>query len=110
MRNLRISGAGCTETGTSRSNWEGRDLIVPLDLNQQSGKRVKRGLYRTANNQYINADCNGSGNILRKVATTLGLCLEGVSSGALMTPLRFRLWKVQESLTLANQSACGLEA
>lgn len=33
-----------------------------------SGKRVKRGLYRASNGQYIHADCNGSGNIIRKVA------------------------------------------
>ncbi len=31
-----------------------------------SGKRITRGLYRTANGQLINADCNGSGNIIRK--------------------------------------------
>ena len=65
---------------------------------QESGKRVKRGLYRTANNWYINADCNGAANILRKVATTLrqgsvqtwGFNLSGVGRGALTTPLRFR--------------------
>src|ERR1019366_9976229 len=33
-----------------------------------SGKRVKRGLYRAANGRYINADINGAGNIIRKVA------------------------------------------
>ena len=31
------------------------------------GKRVKRGLFRTANGKYINADVNGSLNILKKV-------------------------------------------
>jgi radical SAM superfamily enzyme YgiQ (UPF0313 family) len=31
----RLSGAGCTEMGTSRSNREGRDLIVSLDLTTQ---------------------------------------------------------------------------
>ncbi len=33
-----------------------------------SGKRVKRGLYRASDGRKINADCNGSGNIIRKVA------------------------------------------
>ncbi|HLQ27971.1 MAG TPA: RNA-guided endonuclease TnpB family protein, partial [Ktedonobacteraceae bacterium] len=33
-----------------------------------SGKRVKRGLYRAANGRSINADINGAGNIIRKVA------------------------------------------
>ena len=33
-----------------------------------SGRRVKRGLYRASNGRSIHADCNGSGNIIRKVA------------------------------------------
>ncbi len=57
-----------------------------------SGRRVKRGLYRTAQNWYINADCNGAANVTRKVAAILGLDLSGVSRGALTTPLRVRLW------------------
>ncbi len=57
-----------------------------------SGKRVKRGLYQSQNLTLINADCNGAANILRKVAATLGLCLKGVSSGALTTPLRIQFW------------------
>lgn len=77
---------------------------------QPSGKRIKRGLYRSSNGTKINADCNGSANIIQKVAATLGINLDGVSSGALMTPLRVRLWTVHESPALVNQSACGLEA
>lgn len=59
-----------------------------------SGKRTKRGLYRTANNRYINADANASANILKKVSTTLGLCLDGVCRGSLTTPLRVYLWQI----------------
>ena len=33
-----------------------------------SGKRIKRGLYRASNGREINADINGAGNIIRKVA------------------------------------------
>ncbi|NEO95379.1 MAG: IS200/IS605 family element transposase accessory protein TnpB, partial [Moorea sp. SIO3G5] len=62
-----------------------------------SGKRVKRGLYRTAQNYYVNADCNGSANILRKVARTAGIDLSGLSRGALTTPVRVRLWTLNES-------------
>jgi putative transposase len=57
-----------------------------------SGKRTKRGIFRTALNQYINADCNGAANILRKVATTLGIDLSGVSMDALTRPIRIRFW------------------
>lgn len=68
---------------------------------------LKRGLYRSSNGTKINADCNGSGNIIRKVAATLGLNLDGVSSGALKTPMRVRLWTVHESPSLTNRAACG---
>ncbi|MBV8822704.1 MAG: hypothetical protein JO123_07940, partial [Ktedonobacteraceae bacterium] len=33
-----------------------------------SGKRVKRGLYRAADGRVLNADINGAGNTMRKVA------------------------------------------
>lgn len=59
-----------------------------------SGRRVKRGLYRTAANWYVNADANGAANILRKVAATLGLDLSGTSRGDLTTPLKVRFWAV----------------
>ncbi len=65
-----------------------------------SGKRVKLRLYQTQNLTLINADCNGAANILKKVAATLGFCLKGVSSGALTTPVRVRLWTLNESPSL----------
>lgn len=33
-----------------------------------SGKRIKRGLYRASDGRLINADINGAGNTIRKVA------------------------------------------
>lgn len=67
---------------------------------KSSGNRIKRGLFRSSNFDRINADCNGAANILRKVATTLGLDLEGVSRGALRTPMVFRIWSNQKSQSL----------
>lgn len=67
---------------------------------EPSGRRVKRGLYRTANNQYINCDCNGAANILRKVSVMLGLDLSGISRGDLTAPLKSRIWTLQESQSL----------
>lgn len=64
---------------------------------KESGKRVKRGLYRSKDGLRINADCNGAANILRKVAAKLSLNLDGVSRGALIAPLKVRIWTVQES-------------
>ncbi len=56
-----------------------------------SGKRVKRGLYRASNGRYIHADCNGSGNIIRKVAPD-AFGSEGVEDFA-VHPVRITLAK-----------------
>ncbi|MDF5733351.1 MAG: transposase, partial [Rhizonema sp. PD38] len=75
------------ESYTSKSSFRDGDEMPkhsekPIGY-QPSGKRVRRGLYRTGINQYINADCNASANILRKVSTSLGLVLSGVCMSAL---------------------------
>jgi hypothetical protein len=46
---------------------------------QPSGKRTKRGLYRTAQNEHINADANGATNIIRKVSREAQLFVGWVS-------------------------------
>ncbi|MFQ4144037.1 hypothetical protein [Chlorogloeopsis sp. ULAP02] len=43
-------------------------------------------------NWYVNADCNGAANIIRKVSITLGLDLSGVSRGVLTHPTRIYIW------------------
>ena len=54
-----------------------------------SGKRVKRGLYRSARGIEINADVNGAANILRKSKV---VPLEGLyCRGELSTPVRIRV-------------------
>ncbi len=50
-----------------------RDKMYKYDPDRKgkpkfSGKRVERGLYCASNGRYIHADCNGSGNIIRKIA------------------------------------------
>ncbi|MFM2310751.1 MAG: hypothetical protein RLZZ04_27 [Cyanobacteriota bacterium] len=51
-----------------------------------SGRRVKRGLYKTKSKHLVSADINGSANILAKGMH--GLSWEQVSSGFLANPLR----------------------
>ncbi|MBM0745010.1 transposase (plasmid) [Phormidium sp. CLA17] len=90
------------ESYTSKASFIDRDFLPTIgakpDEWKESGRRVKRGLYRTGlQNWYINADCNGAANIIRKVATMLGLDLNGVSRGVLTAPLKVRLWTLQES-------------
>jgi putative transposase len=84
------------ESYTSKASFVDLDVLPTFGEKpegwQPSGKRVKRGLYRTASGLLLNADAQGAANIGRKVAATLGLCLKGVSRGCLMTPLRVPLW------------------
>ncbi|WP_127056942.1 RNA-guided endonuclease InsQ/TnpB family protein [Trichormus variabilis] len=89
------------ESYTSKASFLDHDFLPKYGEKpvtwKESGKRVKRGLYRTANNFYVNADANAAANILRKVKATLGLNLDGVYRGALTTPLRVRFWAASES-------------
>jgi len=56
---------------------------------QFSGKRVKRGLYRSKDGHLINADCNGAVNIGRKSKQD---GFTGLSRGCLARPLRIRVY------------------
>ncbi len=61
------------ESYTSKASLLDLDPLPIRDLNNDtkhtfSGKRVKRGLYRASDGRSINADINGAGNIIRKVA------------------------------------------
>ncbi|MEK0191367.1 transposase [Microcoleus anatoxicus] len=85
------------ESYTSKASFVDRDFLPAIGEKpegwKETGRRVKRGLYRTgAKNWYINADCNGAANIIRKVATMLGLDLDGVGRGVLTAPLRISIW------------------
>ena len=53
------------------------------------GMRIKRGLFKTKNNLYINADVNGALNILRK-ATGIGILPDQIK-GILVYPLKIRV-------------------
>ena len=53
------------ETHTSKTSW--LDGEIPKHHEHYVGKRVKRGLFRSANGSYINADVNGALQIVRKV-------------------------------------------
>ncbi|MEI6445207.1 MAG: transposase [Nostocales cyanobacterium ELA583] len=71
-----------------------------------SGKRVKRGLYQSANGSIVNADLNGAANILRKVASNLSLDLGLLGRRCLTNAARIRLWVLSPKLTLSAESQC----
>ena len=59
------------ESYTSKASFQDRDSLPVYGKEtiepKFSGRRIKRGLYRSQNGSLVNADCNGSGNIIRKV-------------------------------------------
>ncbi|MDJ0515309.1 MAG: IS200/IS605 family accessory protein TnpB-related protein [Trichodesmium sp. MO_231.B1] len=88
--------------GEKPDNWEPKSFghaasfrgasLTRFMSRSETGKRIQRGLYRSAAGYLINADCNGAANILRKVSGRLKLNLSQLSRGALTTPLRVRFW------------------
>ncbi|KLU62535.1 putative transposase [Peptococcaceae bacterium CEB3] len=80
-----------TESYTSKASFLDRDLLPEFDPEHTekyvfSGKRVKRGLYRSANGQAVNADLNGAANILRKACP--GIDLSRVSHALCLNSMR----------------------
>ena len=63
-----------------------------------SGKRIERGLFKSANNKVINSDVNGALNILRKVDKCKGesFVKKIAESGAVIVPIKIRLNELQQ--------------
>ncbi|MEH7462426.1 transposase, partial [Bacillus thuringiensis] len=80
------------ESYTSKASFLDNDEIPTYggeDIPVFSGKRLKRGLYRTKENKLLNADVNGSYNILKKaVPKAFADGIEGLChQAAVSTPL-----------------------
>ncbi len=102
----------CEETGiqfheveesyTSKTSFLDGDFLPNLSEKplgwKPSGKRGKkgdgigRGQYKTKAGLLINSDCQGAINIVRKVATQLGLVLSKVGREALILPKRYGIF------------------
>jgi putative transposase len=73
------------ESYTSKASFLDQDALPVYDPKREekpkfSGKRIERGLYRAKDGRLINADVNGSLNIIRKVAPNV-FETEGVEDG-----------------------------
>ena len=83
------------ESYTSKASFLDNDLLPKFGEKpegwQSSGKRIQRGLFKAFNGQLINADCNGAANIIKKVATQLGVSLDKVGRASLTVPQRYKL-------------------
>lgn len=79
------------ESYTSKASFLDRDPLPTYKKGDTtshvfSGKRIERGLYQARDGRLINADCNGSANIVRKVAPD-AFGSEGVEDGKNSFPL-----------------------
>ncbi len=88
------------ESYTSKASFLDKDdmpLIYDSAISYQgSGKRIKRGLYKSAQGYLLNADVNASANILVKYFKSNGLCKElealyATRYGCVNHPQRLRL-------------------
>ena len=82
------------ESYTSKASFFDRDDIPSFTNGDEkeyvfSGKRIKRGLYKTSNGSLVNADVNGALNILKK-SNVVDLTVL-YSRGEVDTPLRIRV-------------------
>ena len=68
------------ESYTSKASFLDHDEIPVYSENDSkksfSGKRIKRGLYRSKNGTLLNADVNGAANIMRKVFEKAFTCVD----------------------------------
>ncbi|MEH2195175.1 MAG: transposase [Nostoc sp.] len=93
-----LDGDSLPEYGEAARSWgsppgvtaEPRSGKKPVGW-KASGRRILRGLYLTGEKFLINADLNGSANILKKVAGKLELDLSKLSRRCLTTVTRIRL-------------------
>jgi IS605 OrfB family transposase len=82
------------ESYTSKSSFFDKDVIPEYRPEQTytgtfSGKRVHRGLYKTKNGTLINADVNGSANIMRKCKQNVDF--DKLCNGLLASAQRIRV-------------------
>ena len=84
----------CTEESyTSKCSFLDKEEVVKHTV--YAGKRIKRGLFKSSENIVVNADINGSANILRKFLKSKHrleeLFFERVSKGFVNNPVRVKL-------------------
>jgi IS605 OrfB family transposase len=85
--------------------WNSNDIIEYVF----HGKRIKRGLYQASNGREINADINGAGNMIRKVAPD-AFGPEGVEDGkGMLASLVVHPVRIVVPLTKPEKKACAIK-
>lgn len=96
------------ESYTSKASFLDRDILPEYDPDCTekrafSGKRVKRGLYRSANGQTVNADLNGAANILHKALPDVDL--SRVNRALCLNPIKLYSLATVKKRTLKSKAA-----
>nr|WP_276310694.1 transposase [Bifidobacterium sp. SO1] len=107
LNELGIPVTEVEESYTSQASFLDRDPIGVYGAHDNpshySGKRIKRGLYRSKNGTLINADVNGAGNIMRKAVPDSVVYAKGMEAHA-VEPVNVRV------LTLTKNEAGGFHS
>lgn len=89
---LGISVIITNESYTSKCSFIDNEPL--LKQSKYLGKRVNRGLFKSANGYKINADCNGSFNIGRKVIPKFNIIEKGIEA-VVVSPIRVNPYKLK---------------
>jgi len=104
----RIAYAEITESYTSKASFLDRDILPEFDAESAekfafSGKRIKRGLYRSLNGRTVNADLNAAANILRKAVPDADLSV--IDRALCLNPVRLYPLATQKKRLLKSKAA-----
>lgn len=109
------------ESYTSKASFLSNDVLPTFGEDNKpvgwrpsgkSGSKIKGKLNNLGRGGYVcpqgwvNRDCNGSANIMRKAATQIGLDLSKVVRGCLTVPHRYDLSSLSKSYRRRGEEAC----
>lgn len=95
------------ESYTSKASFLDKDSLPEYDPQrlekpQFSGRRIKRGLYRTKEGYTVHADINGAANIIRKYR--LDVDFSALDKGILLNPHRVRVLNTPRKKPVGSKS------
>ena len=91
---LGISVIVQEESYTSKCSFLDSESIEHQEV--YKGRRIKRGLFKSSNNKFINADLNGSLNILRKV---IGEFIYPIEVCSMPLMINYKMFSYKENVT-----------
>jgi len=101
------------ESYTSKASFHDKDFLPEYDPERKdkpnfSGRRVKRGQYRTKQGYTVHADVNGAANIIRKYR--LDADFSALDRGIMLNPHRVRVLATPRKKPIFNKSTAAAQA